>query len=102
MSDVINIRYPDDESVQKRIAETPHASLHARHVLALQAANKAINRKNGKIRRLLEDMELVESENVTLTRQVRKYERIMDVLETGNADIVKQLLIEHGLAKGAR
>ena len=102
VSDVIKMRYPDDQSVEDRISKTPHASLHARHVIALQAAQKGIDRKNRKIWRLEEAFGELEAERLGLERQIRKYEKIMDVLEESNADVVKQLLIEHGLAKARK
>lgn len=104
MNDVIpiNQKYQDDDSVKKRINETPHASLHARHVLALQASQKGIDRKNRKIWRMEHVLVELECEKLSLERKVRKYEKIMDVLEEGNAEVVKELLIAHGLAKAQR
>lgn len=103
MNDVVKInRYPDDKAVEDRISNTPHASLHARHVLALQAAQKGIDRKNRKIWRLEEAYDELEAERLALDRQVRKYERVMDILEKDNAEIVIKLLIQEGLSKAGR
>ena len=104
MNDVVPItqKYQDDESVKQRINETPHASLHARHVLALQAAQKGIDRKNRKIWRMLETISELEAERLAMERRIRKYEKIMDTLEEGNAEVVQELLLAHGLAKAQK
>lgn len=103
MNDVVNItKYQDDESVQKRVNETPHASLHARHVLALQASQKGIDRKNRKIWRMEHILVELESEKLALERKIRKYEKIMDTLEEGDVSIVHELLVAHGLAKAQK
>lgn len=99
MNDVINMRYPDDKSVEDRIKDTPHASLHARHVLALQAADKALRRKNNRIYHLLEENAELAAELLRAERQIKRYERLMDAIENSNPEAVHQLLQEYGLAK---
>jgi hypothetical protein len=104
MNDVIpiNQKYQDDDSVKKRINETPHASLHARHVLALQASQKGIDRKNRKIWRMEHVLVELECEKLSLERKIRKYEKIMDTIEESSPEVVQQLLVAHGLAKAQR
>lgn len=108
MNDVVDFQQPvqtieetdlDIEIRKQRAALNADASLHARHVLALQAANKALHRKNSRIASLTAQRDELRAALVHAERQMRHMQRVIDSLDHDSVTTVQDLLAKLKIAR---